>query len=825
MERVFVWLLRITTSVAVGFVVVLSLIYFFVAQSLPNYTKSIQFSDLISTTEIVRDTANVPHIFGDNDHDTLFALGYAHAQDRLWQMTMLRRSAQGRLSELFGDKTLEIDMVVRRLGLYTAARKSLSVLRPDTIANLKAYASGVNSRLKEINLGALGRGAPEFFIFSNAIAPWAPADSLAIFKVIGLQYSSHLQSEVLRAQLSLILQDDRLRDILPDVPGSASIGISNFSSLFPNLLEHQTTDLSQQPEISPFKSIALSGASNAWAAVPGRSATQGSLLANDPHLGLTAPSIWYLARLELQSGGVIGGTIPGIPVVLVGRSADLGWGLTSANIDDTDVYIEKLNPNNREEYLSLNGYVPFTTLQTIIKIKDSLPITFDLLWTDNGPVLPVSHYNLGAITPVGHVTSVASTLLSVVDTSIESAFDIMTSRSVQEAIKASHSYVAPGQNLTLADKSQIAMRTIGVIPHRDPGHQSKGRMPTAGWIEKNRWRGMFDQTVNPIFLNPTGGLLGNTNNKYTDNPFPKHISYEWGDTQRIQRWYRLMQNRTVHTRNSFIEAQLDTVSPTARSLLPLIGANLWFQTPVLSSDTLLQRRQVALKLLANWNGEMNEHIPEPLIYAAWVRTLQQKLIEDEVGALLKNFTEVNPLFIERVFRNIDGAEKWCDVVQSQKLETCAEMALLSLDDALAGLVKSFGSEITALRWGEAHQAKHKHPVLGEIPFLNWFVNISHSTSGGDNTLQRGKTIGTGSNPYLNVHAAAYRGVYDFSDPDSSVFIISTGQSGHPMSRHYDNLAELWRRGEYVPMSLDASLARAGATGITTLTSIRDSDDQ
>ena len=222
---------------------------------------------------------------------------------------------------------------------------------------------------------------------------------------------------------------------------------------------------------------------------------------------------------------------------------------------------------------------------------------------------------------------------------------------------------------------------------------------------------------------------------------------------------------------------------------------------------------------------MNEHIPEPLKYSAWVRTLQQKLIEDEVGLLRRNFTQVNPLFIERVFRNIDGAEKWCDVVQSQKLETCAEMALLSLDDALAGLVKSFGSEITALRWGEAHQAKHKHPVLGEIPFLNWFVNISHSTSGGDNTLQRGKTIGTGSNPYLNVHAAAYRGVYDFSDPDSSVFIISTGQSGHPMSRHYDNLAELWRRGEYVPMSLDASLARAGATGITTLTSIRDSDDQ
>ena len=155
-------------------------------------------------------------------------------------------------------------------------------------------------------------------------------------------------------------------------------------------------------------------------------------------------------------------------------------------------------------------------------------------------------------------------------------------------------------------------------------------------------------------------------------------------------------------------------------------------------------------------------------------------------------------------------------MQSTPVETCADIARLALDDALTGLVNTYGSEITALRWGEAHQATHDHPALGDISILKWFVNIRHSTSGGDNTLQRGKTIGTGPNPYLNVHAGAYRGVYDFADSDSSVFIISTGQSGHPLSRHYDNLGELWRRGEYVPMSLDETLARAGATGITIL---------
>ena len=816
MERVFVWLMRITLSVAALAGLLVSFAYFFLSRSLPDYSKTVEFSHITEEIEIVRDTANVPHIFGKNDQDTLFALGYVHAQDRLWQMTMLRRTAQGRLSELFGAETLNVDMVVRRLGIYSASRASLSALRSDTMAKLEAYAKGVNARLEEINLGNLGRGAPELFLFSNFIAPWSPTDSLAIIKLMGLQLSSHLESEVLRARVSLILDDDLLKDLLPDVPGSGVAELNDFASMFPSLLKQHARVAMPKHSLSPFKSIALSGASNAWAALPGRSASRGTLLANDPHLGLTAPSIWYLARLELGTGGVIGGTIPGLPVILVGRSASLGWGLTTANVDDTDVYIEKLNPANPNEYQSLDGFVPFFKKQSIIEIKGQKPVTLDMLWTENGPVLPASHYNLGAITPEGHVTSVAWTLLSGQDTSFEAAFDIMVSGSVQAAMTASQTYIAPGQNLTLADKYQIAMRTIGALPKRDPRHQSKGRMPTAGWLAVNRWQGMFDASVNPVFLNPTGGILGNTNNKYIDRPFPEHISYDWGDTQRVQRWTGLMQNREVHTRDSFIEAQLDSVSPTARALLPLIGAELWFQSENAPANTSLGRRQVALELLANWNGEMNEHLPEPLIYAAWIRALQIRLIEDELGPLHEEFTQVEPLFIEKVYRDIVGAGQWCDVVQSTPVETCAEIARLALDDALAGLEKTYGSEITALRWGEAHQATHDHPVLGNIPVLKWFVNIRQSTSGGDNTLQRGKTIGTGPNPYLNVNAGAYRGVYDFADPDSSVYIISTGQSGHPLSRHYDDLGELWRRGEYVPMSLDETLARAGATGITTL---------
>ena len=399
---------------------------------------------------------------------------------------------------------------------------------------------------------------------------------------------------------------------------------------------------------------------------------------------------------------------------------------------------------------------------------------------------------------------------------MQAAIELMRAKTIADGIAAAERFIAPSQNLTLVDHENIAMKTIGAAPKRDPNHQSKGRMPSPGWIAANRWQGILPFSSNPGFVAPAGGILGNTNNKTVDRPFPNHVSFEWGDTQRVQRWQRLMQGRQVHTRDSFIEAQLDTVSFTARSLLPLIGAELWFTGEAAPEGTPEALRQRALSLLAGWSGEMNEHMPEPLIYATWLRALQDRLIRDELGPLTSEFTHVEPLFIERVFRNVQGASAWCDVFQSAPVESCADMARLALDDALLQISQDYGTALESLRWGDAHQATHDHPVLGEVPLLRYFVNIRQSTSGGDHTLMRGRTKGTDPDPFLNVHGAGYRGVYDFADPDSSVFVTSTGQSGHFLSRHYDDLAQMWRRGEYIPMSLDQELARAASVGVTLL---------
>jgi penicillin amidase len=819
MAGVFRVLLRIAIGSIALVVCAVVVAYYLAARSLPDYDAELELPGALGKIEVVRDTANVPHIFSDQDTDVFFGLGYVHAQDRLWQMSMMRRTAQGRLSEIFGPDTVHIDTYMRHLDLYSTAVRSLSVQSPETLDALNAYARGVNARLHEINTHARGRGAPEMFLFNAPFATWQPADSLVMLKLMSVTLSSHMRREIRRAKVSLALPDpERIIDILPDHPATATIALPDYASLWDTaMFETALVDASTDHPLAPWKSIEHAGASNAFAAAPARSAAGGTILANDPHLELTAPTIWYLARMELSNGGVIGATIPGIPLILSGRNEKLAWGMTSSYLDDQDILMEEVNADNTTEFRTEEGWKKFRTRQSIINVADGSPKTLTLRWSDNGPILPLDMFDLASVTPRGHVPALSFSALSPADKTMSAAFNMIQAENVTDAIAALEGYIAPSQNVTFIDRDSIGFKVIGAMPKRSINHQTQGRMPALGWVRDNQWDGRLPYSDNPEVINPDTGIIGNTNNKTTNASFPNHVSFEWGDSQRINRLKRLMEMRKVHTRESMIEAQLDTVSFTAQSLLPLISKELWFTGEAGERGTLAWQRTTALSLLADWNGEMNEHLPEPLIYSAWLRAIQTRLIRDELGPLAEEFTHVEPLFIERVYRDIEGASVWCDVIQSAPVETCDQIASRALDDALVWLSDNFNRDPNALRWGDAHQATHDHAVLGKIPVLHYFANIHQSTSGGDNTLLRGRTRGGDVDPFQNVHAAGYRSVVDFADPDSSVFVTSTGQSGHFLSRHYDDLGQLWRLGEYVPMSLDPRLARAAATGITTIT--------
>jgi penicillin amidase len=811
----FRWLVRLFSGLAALGLLLAFATYYFVSRSLPDYSGQREVDGLSAEVEIVRNTHAVPHIFAQTDADVFFGLGYAHAQDRLWQMQMSRRMAQGRLSEMFGRRTVRVDELMRRLDLYGLARMAVEQQDDATRAALAAYSDGVNAWLRQVNEGAQGRGAPEFFLFDAEMPLWQPADSLAILKLLAVQQNAHIAREVRLARLSMALEGTGLDRVLPGVTTEGADPLPEFGALFPDA----PRGISQSMPPDPFLVTGppeLSGAASSFAAAPARAAADSALLANSPQMPLTAPSMMYLARLDLTSGGVIGATVPGLPVVLSGRSAALAWGISPAHLDDSDLFLEALNPDDPTQYRTPDGWAEFETRGSIIRIKDDDPVTLTLRWSENGPVLSGALFGLANITPPGHVATLAWTALGAEDTSMTAAMRVMTAQSVEEAIAAGELFVAPAQNLLLAEPDRIAMQTIGHMPRRSAEAQTRGRMPAPGWIAENRWLGTLPYTANPAFLDPESGILGSTNNKLLDRPFPLHVSHDWGDTQRIDRLMHLVRARSVHTRDSFIEAQLDIVSPAARRLLPVVAANLWFSGDAAPEGTRAHTRQRALRLLADWNGEMNEHLPEPLIYAAWMQALQDRLIRDELGPLAEDFTHVDPTFIEQVFRDVDGAAAWCDIIQSAIVETCDDMALAALDDAVLRLSEQFGPSLESWRWGDAHMAKHDHPVLRDAALLRFIVNIRQSTSGGDHTLNLGRSAGAGDDPFANTLGAVYRGVYDFADPESSVFIISTGQSGHPLSRHYDDLGDLWRRGEYIPMTLDPALARGGAIGVTTL---------
>ena len=816
MAKVLKWLFRIIGGSLVLSFIILAIILYIVLRSIPDYEKRAELPGIIAPIEIVRDTYNVPHIYGKNDTDLYFGLGYAHAQDRLWQLVVDRLTAQGRLSEIFGNQALPLDEFMRRLNIYSLAQKSVIAQDDRTKEALESYAAGINARFLEINRNSLGRGAPELLLYNIPLASWHPADSIALLKLFALNSSSHYAKEILRARTLITLPDpQRVKDILPDSPetnGEATTEVLG-------KLDRNASLSPSQYQVNPnffnsFTNNRFGGASNSFAAGDHRTAADGTLLANDPHFKLSVPSKFYLAHLDLSVGGVIGGTIPGIPTIIAGRTPYIGWGISASYADNQDLFAEEVKKSDSSMYRTPDGWKKFRTEETYIKIRGDKSKKITLKWSENGPILNKITSQISDITPESHEMALSWTMLSPNDTSISALINLTYSMDVSAALIALEKHIAPALNYTIIDSENIALQLAGRLPKRNGNHTTKGRLPSLGYIKENRWLGYKPYNTNPRFINPKNGLIANTNNKVSDVKFPDHISFDWGDTQRIERLSRLMESREVHTRESFIEAQLDTVSFPAKSLLPIIGGNLWYTPVTTSNSDLGQDVKVALKLLAEWNGEMNEHLPEPLIFYSWMQNLQKRLIQDELGVLSQEFRNFDPIFLERVFRNIEGASVWCDIVQSVALENCEEVAKLALYDAVSELREKYKLDISSLRWGDAHTAMHDHLTLGHIPVLNLLINLRQSVSGGDFTLQRGLSSGDPYNPFENVHAAVYRGVYDFSDPDSSLYVISTGQSGHLFSRHYDDLGQLWRRGEYITMSLDPDLARAASNGIT-----------
>jgi penicillin amidase len=673
----------------------------------------------------------------------------------------------------------------------------------------------VNAWIEEINKGALGRGAPEFFLFESSIAPWRPEDSIAILKLFALQSSGQFQEEVLRARLSMLLPPARVSDLLPASFANDDRNIPRYFDQFPNArlgaIRFEPAELSR---LSPLRSPNLNSSMLAWAATRNRTVSGNAVVAGIFDTQLAIPSLWYLAGLELQVGGVIGATIPGLPVILSGRNSSLAWSGTTSNIDDRDLFIEKLLDTGSREVLTPAGPRPIVSRPSVIRIRGEAPVTIRLERSENGPIIQSDLFGLSSVIPEGHIASLAWTGLSANDTSVSALMGLMTAKTIDQGFLAMRSFIAPAMTMIIADEENLANQFVGELPSRDPRNVFGGFMPAPGWLWESQWRARG--VAKPSNADDSGMQTQNDSNIGQQVLSPNIVRADAKDF-RLSRLERLLEARDVHTRDGFIEYQQDTISPAARGLLPLIAKNLWFSEPPAPKGALTRRRTEALQMLADWDGDMNEHMAEPLIYTAWMRALQQRLINDELSKMAEGLPVIQTLFLERVFRDVDGASIWCDVVQSEEIETCDQMASLALDDSLLWLEETFGrGDLSTLRWGDAHQTALDHPILSWSRGFSFMSNIRLPFSGGDTTLFLGFSAGASEDPFQADFGSTFRGVYDLSDPNSSVYIASTGQSGHFLSRFYDDLGRLWRRGEYVPMYLERQLVNAGSVGTTSL---------
>ena len=790
------------------FLLAIILITFLTIKSLPNYNRVVINSLVKQDVKIFRNKYAIPNIEAKTNEDTFFALGYVHAQDRLWQMILLRKTAKGNLSEIFGDKYLESDKLIKTLDIYNNSKNSVKFLSKKTLDLLESYSNGINKRLLDIKNQGLGRGSPILFLFPPQISPWTPADSLAILKLYDLLNNESAKNEVIRLNLlNLGLPFKRIMDLFPSIPNISNLNLSYDEEVFSeiNVNKSQSNVFYDNLNFTNnifSKKLNISNASNIWAALGSRTASGNTLVGYNMHTNFQIPLIWMLTRLELETGPVVGATIPGIPAVIVGRSKYFSWGLSSSKLDNQDLIIEILNEKNKDEYKSKNGFKKFKKRNVLIKVKGKPGITYEISSSENGPIISENAYGIKSIQSDKIAIALKWTGLNDKDRSLETFINIMLSTNIPDAKKSLKHLVVPAFNILLANKNTAEIISAGKIPARNKKNPlNYGVLPSLGVSNERHWHGHLNYNQNARIKILNNGVIFNTNNKLLDKEFPSHHSYDWGDNQRSFRMQNLFEKRKYHTLESFKEIQVDNISPSARILLPLLAKNLWYDQILDVNNQFLNLRKKSIDLLAEWNGEMSIYLPQPLIFYSWATQFQKMVLQDEIGRNIDWFKSINSDFLEKVLRNVDGASEWCDIKQTEKVETCEDISISALDNALVSIANKYGKDAEKWLWGNFHKAYFVDGVIGKYPLISYLTNLVFEIPGGDNTLSMNRTINTLNNQYNVNYGSTLRVIIDFSDENNSFFSIPTGQSGHFLSTNYDDFIEHWQRNEYIEIPL------------------------
>jgi penicillin amidase len=781
--------MKLWLKIAAGILLVLVLAglggFLYLRSSLPKVSGSERVRGLAGQVEIVRDAYGVPRIFASTDADAFFALGYVHAQDRMWQLELQRRIGAGRLSEVLGEATLETDKFLRTLGPYRAAEASWEAISPESQAALTAYTAGVNAWLEGGHTLP-----PEFMILGFEPEPWQETDSLVWIKMMSWDLGGNYTDELLRAKLVQALGPERAGDLFPPYPEDGPTALAEHAPEPEMLNALLAMSLNLQEN---FQLGGMHIGSNNWVLGGERTETEQPLLANDPHLGAQIPSVWYLAELQGDNLHVTGATFPGLPLVVIGHNDDIAWGVTNLPADVQDLYMERLNPQDLNQYEVDGEWEDLTIVEEVIQVKDvDEPLRWAARSTRNGPL--ISDVSGAAQMPL----ALRWTALDPDDTTMDAFLQLNYARNWDEFVTALESYIAPSQNVVYADtEGNIGYYGPGRIPIRAQGD---GTVPVPGWDSDYAWAGWIPFDEMPHAFNPASNYIATANNRSVPLDYPYLLSNNWAAPYRAERiveQIEAMSRRDETISMLDMEALIgDQESTQTRQLLPAL----------LDLETETERQAQALSYLQDWDGQMAIDSPAPAIYHAWLKHLGPVIFEDDLPPDLFD-TLVNSrdiLFLETVINSPDAV--WCDNYLTVPAETCADISLKALDLALEDLSERMGDSMAGWTWGEIHQTQYPHNPFSQVDSLRRFFHRS-IPNGGDTYTVNVAPIRYREG-YDQYNVPSYRQLIDLSDWNNSLFMHSTGQSGNLLSPHYDDLIAPHQAVEFIPMTF----GRAAATG-------------
>lgn len=757
----------------------------------PAFDGEARVAGLRQPVDVWRDSMGVPHVWARDEADLFRAIGYVHAQDRLWQMELFRRVADGRMAEVMGADLVDTDRFLRTVGMGRAAGEVERRLSAEQRALLQAYADGVNQWMRDRD----GPLPPEFIALRFEPEPWTVRNSISIGKIMAWDLSDWSIGLDLQRAVDVV-GAEKARDLAPAYPdwgvdilgadaqwrgkaGGAAPARPAADTARP--LSRALRDV-PRPDVPPaalalLEAVSAAHASNSWVVGGSRTRSGRPILANDMHLSLRAPSLWYLAALHGGAFDVAGMTLPGVPVVVAGHSRTVAWGYTNAMVDDTDFFVEEVDPADASRYRTPDGWAAFEVRAETIQVKGADPVVHRVRTTRHGPVL-------------SDVRASGTRVLAMRWTAHDPSMEVLalmgmnTARTADEFVRALPAFANPHQNVVFADTSgAFGYWMGGSVPVRRGGD---GLLPASGADGAADWERYLEFDEKPHVLNPAEGFVVTANNRQVGAAYPHRISSNWFPPYRAMRIRQLVEAAREMTADDAARQQMDVLDLMAVRNLP---------HAVRAAEAAGQAE--AARLLKGWDGQASLDSRPAAVFYTWFEILRRKVGADEFGDSAMYFPRTT---LENVLAA--GASPWVDDVRTPAAETLDALSADAMREAVA--------EVRGRPWGQVHEVRIDH-ALGVVNVLDRALGLNigpFPAPGSSNTVN---VAGYGGRlpPYTSGYGPSQRHVVDMAAvDDEGGFVIPTGQSGLPYSDHYKDQTPLWRAGRLWRIPLDRAKADA-----------------